>query len=76
MRMFSRYVVVPATPVETECVLERGRYYSKTVKQGFNLYDNQDKQRLKPVFTTRVEANVECERLNSERLHTLQPKYS
>ncbi|WP_350647135.1 hypothetical protein [Pseudomonas sp. HY13-MNA-CIBAN-0226] len=73
--MLSRYVVVPATPVVSESVREGGRYYSKTVSNGFDLYDNQDKQRLKPTFATRQEAEAECGRLNSERLASIQSAY-
>ena len=74
--MLSRYVVVPATPIETESMHEGGRYYCKTIHNGFNLYDKQDEQRLKQSFVTRIEAETECERLNSERLQAIQSSYS
>lgn len=74
--MLSRYVVVPATPVASDSVREGGRYYCKTVSSGFDLYDNQDKLRLKPAFATRLEAETECERLNSERLTSIQSAYA
>jgi hypothetical protein len=74
--MLSRYVVVPAIPVETESMREGDRYYCKTTSSGFNLYDNQDKQRLKPIYSTRLEAETECESLNSERLRSIQSAYA
>jgi hypothetical protein len=74
--MLSRYVVVPAIPIETESVREGGRYYCKTLSSGFNLYDNQDKQRLKTTYPTRLEAEAECERLNSARLQPIQSSYT
>jgi hypothetical protein len=55
---------------------EGGRYYSKTVSKGFDLYDNQDKQRLTPTFATRAEAEAECESLNSERVQSIQSAYA
>lgn len=76
MSMQPRYVVVPAIPVATEAVREGDRYYSKTVSSGFNLYDNQEKQRLVPPYSTRQEAEIECERLNLERLQSIQSAYA
>lgn len=74
--MLSRYVVVPAVPIDTGSMREGGRYYCKTVSKGFDLYDNQDKQRLKPTFATRLEAEAECDSLNAERLQSIKTAYA
>jgi hypothetical protein len=59
-----RYVVVPANSVDPSSVPVGGRYYRKSVAFGFNLYDNLDKLRLKATYSTRLEADRECEKLN------------
>ena len=64
--MGTRYVVVHAIPVETGSVRNGARFYSTTVPVGFDIYDNQDKRRLKPTYPTRTEAEDECERRNAE----------
>lgn len=69
--MISRFVVVPAIPVETESIREGGRFYCKTAPIEFNLYDNQDKQRLQPNYPSRQEAEAECQRLNAERVKSI-----
>ena len=69
--MNPRFVVVPAIPVETETVREGGRFYCKTAPIEFNLYDNQDKQRLAPNYPSRQQAEDECQRLNTERLQSI-----
>lgn len=40
------------------------RFYCETAPIGFNIYDNEEKLRLKATFQTRVEAENECQRLN------------
>ncbi|MBP2271632.1 hypothetical protein J3A98_002325 [Pseudomonas sp. BP6] len=40
------------------------RYYAATVCGGFDIYDNQAKERLKPSYPSRKEAQVKCEHLN------------
>ena len=67
--MIQRFVVVPAIPTETGSVRNGARFYSTTVG-GFDIYDNQDKQRLKLTYPTRIEADVECERRNVECYQT------
>ena len=68
--MIQRFVVVPAIPTETGSVRNGARFYSTTVPAGFDIYDNQDKQRLKLTYPTRIEADVECERRNVECYQT------
>jgi hypothetical protein len=62
--MIQRFVVVPAIPAETGSVRNVTRFHSTTVPSGFDIYDNQDKQRLQFTYPTRIEADAECERLN------------
>ncbi|WP_150770930.1 hypothetical protein [Pseudomonas fluorescens] len=69
--MISRFVVVPAIPTETESVRNGARFYCKTAPIGFNLYDNEDKLRLKTIYQARDEAEVECQRLNQDRLERI-----
>lgn len=66
--MVPRYVVVPAIPVETQSVRGGKHSYCQTASTGFNLYDNQDKLRLQQAYPSRLEADAECARLNTERL--------
>lgn len=47
------------------------RFYCKTAPKGFNIYDNQEKLRLKTTYQTREEAEAECQRLNLERLQNV-----
>lgn len=64
--MIQRFVVVPAIPTKTGSVCNGTRFHSTTVPTGFDIYDNQDKRRLKPTYPTRTEAEDECERRNAE----------
>lgn len=64
--MISRFVVVPAIPTETGSVREGSRFYCETAPIGFNLYDNEEKCRLKTTFQDREVALAECQRLNQE----------
>ena len=58
--MMSRFVVVPAIPTETGSTRNGARFYCKTAPIGFNLYDNEEKLRLKTTYQTREEAEREC----------------
>jgi hypothetical protein len=69
--MISRFVVVPAIPTETGSMRNGTRFYCKTAPIGFNIYDNEEKLRLKTTHQTRDEAEDECQRLNQERLQNL-----
>lgn len=44
------------------------RFYCETAPIGFNIYDNEEKLRLKATYQTRVEAESESQRLNLELL--------
>nr|WP_262416905.1 hypothetical protein [Pseudomonas sp. P867] len=66
--MTSRFVVVPAIPTETGSMRNGARFYCKTAPIGFNIYDNEEKLRLKAPYQTRLEAESECQRLNLKRL--------
>jgi hypothetical protein len=66
--MISRFVVVPAIPTETGSTRNGSRFYCQTAPIGFNVYDNEEKLRLKTTYQTRVEGEIECQRLNEERL--------
>ncbi|MBH1967197.1 MAG: hypothetical protein I8H81_03335 [Pseudomonadales bacterium] len=66
--MISRFVVVPAAPSETGSMRNGFRFYCQTAPLGFNLYDNQEKLRLKTVYQTRAEAERACQEFNQESL--------
>ena len=66
--MISRFVVVPAVPTETGSMRNGSRFYCQTAPLGFNLYDNQEKLRLKTVYQTRAEAERACQEFNQESL--------
>jgi len=69
--MISRFVVVPAIPTETGSMRKGSRFYCQTAPIGFNLYDNEEKLRLKITYQTREEAEGECKRINLERLQSV-----
>lgn len=46
------------------------RFYCQTAPTGFNLYDNEEKLRLKGSYQTPVEADDECQRANLEQIQT------
>ncbi|MEJ5060585.1 MULTISPECIES: hypothetical protein [unclassified Pseudomonas] len=69
--MISRFVVVPAVPTETESMRSGVRFYCKTAPIGFNLYDNEEKLRLKTVYETRAQAESACLELNQECLQSM-----
>ncbi|MCP1484627.1 hypothetical protein J3D48_000940 [Pseudomonas fluorescens] len=69
--MVLRFVVVPAVPVETGSMRSGARYYCETAPIGFNIYDNEEKLRLKTVYQVRAEAENACVKLNEERLHSM-----
>lgn len=66
--MISRYVVVPAIPTETTPTQHDGRNYCRTLSSGFDIYDNLEKCRLRPSYTTRSEAEAACSENNETPL--------
>lgn len=62
--MQTRFVIVPAVPIEKESFRVGSRYYATTVCGGFDIYDNHAKERLKPSYRSRTDAQVQCEELN------------
>lgn len=47
------------------------RFYYKTVPIELNVYDNEEKLCLKTTYQAQVKAEVECQRLNLERLQNV-----
>lgn len=66
--MVSRFVVVPGTPIETGSARNGTRYYSSMAPGGFDIYDNQEKYRLRLSYSTHAQAEAECEKKNVEQL--------
>ena len=64
--MQPRFVIVPAVPVEGESVRIGNRFYAATTSGGFDIYDNQEKQRLKRGFINKSEAAAACTSMNDE----------
>lgn len=69
--MILRFVVVPAIPTETGSMRSGARFYCQTVPIGFNIYDNEEKLRLKTVYQSRAEAESACVELNQELLQSM-----
>lgn len=64
--MQPRFVIVPAVPIEGESFQIGNRFYAATTSGGFDIYDNQEKERLKRGFINRSEAAATCEKMNAE----------
>lgn len=64
--MLPRFVIVPAVPIEQESFRAGTRFYATTVSGGFDIYDNQEKIRLKPSYSAREEAMAHCAQMNAE----------
>ncbi|WP_367237119.1 hypothetical protein VXM67_14790 [Pseudomonas sp. Rh2] len=63
--MQPRFVIVPAVPIEKESFRIGARYYAATTGGGFDIYDNQAKERLKPSYPDRTAAEAQCVRMNA-----------
>lgn len=64
--MQARFVIVPAVPIEKESFHVGNRFYSATCSGGFDIYDNQEKVRLKRGFASRSAGEKECNKMNAE----------
>ncbi|WP_422419085.1 hypothetical protein [Pseudomonas sp. PSXD-163] len=64
--MQSRFVIVPAVPIEEQSFRSGVRFYATTVSGGFDIYDNTKKLRLKPSYPSRAEAEEQCREMNAE----------
>ncbi|MFJ4440787.1 hypothetical protein ACIPZ8_01695 [Pseudomonas sp. NPDC089422] len=64
--MQTRFVIVPAVPIEKESFQSGSRFYAATISGGFDIYDNQEKLRLKPSYSTRSLAEAARVKLNDE----------
>ncbi|WAB95729.1 hypothetical protein OSW16_14210 [Pseudomonas putida] len=62
--MQPRFVIVPAVPIERESFRVAGRYYAAIVSGGYDIYDNQAKERLKPSYSSKEDAQVQCRQMN------------
>ena len=67
VKMISRFVVVPAIPKETGS-MRIGMSFCKNAPIGFDIYDNEEKQRLATTYLAREVAEEQCQRLNLARL--------
>ncbi|MBK4992428.1 hypothetical protein IAE39_000602 [Pseudomonas sp. S37] len=67
--MQPRFVLVPGVPSDTESFRLGIRYYARTVSEGFDIYDNQEKARLKRGFPTRDLGAAMCEKMNAEAIN-------
>ncbi|MFK3819726.1 hypothetical protein ACI2KG_24570 [Pseudomonas sp. NPDC089407] len=59
MIMQTRFVVVPAVPMQKE-VYPRRLGFPAALGEGYDLYDTHDKVRLSLNFSTRAQAEFEC----------------
>ncbi|HAB03926.1 MAG TPA: hypothetical protein DCE25_13815 [Pseudomonas sp.] len=67
--MQTRFVIVPAVPIEKDCFKPIARSYAAAVTAGFDIYDNLEKLRLKPSYSTRSLAEAARSEL-TERCRT------
>ncbi|ERL00721.1 hypothetical protein NJH54_02440 [Pseudomonas asiatica] len=66
MIMQTRFVVVPAVPVEKE-IFPRRTGLPTALGAGYDLYDTHQKTRLTCNFSTRAEADYECSCRNNQQ---------
>lgn len=59
-----RFVVIPAIPKEVGAIRQGIRFYCKPQHTGFDIYDNDEKRRLKEDYPSRDEAEKACLQLN------------
>ncbi|RJX79083.1 hypothetical protein [Pseudomonas sp. LS-2] len=64
--MQPRFVIVPAVPMETDVFRVGLRFYAATTSTGFDIYDNQEKIRLKRGFPSRSVGASACAKMNAE----------
>ncbi|BBT41018.1 MULTISPECIES: hypothetical protein [Pseudomonas] len=64
--MQPRFVIVPAVPIEGESFHIGNRFYSNTTSGGFDIYDNQEKERLKRGFADKSVASIACDKMNAD----------
>ncbi|POF42451.1 hypothetical protein B0D71_13630 [Pseudomonas laurylsulfativorans] len=57
--------------METGSMRNGARFYCETASIGMNVYDNEEKLRLKNTYQAQEEAEFESQRLNLERLQNL-----
>jgi len=65
-KMQPRFVIVPAVPIENESFQIGSRFYAATTSGGFDIYDKQEKIRIKRNFPNKSLAITECEKMISE----------
>ncbi|VVP17436.1 hypothetical protein PS900_03672 [Pseudomonas fluorescens] len=57
--------------MKTGSMRNGARFYFETASIELNVYDNEEKQRLKNTYQAQEEAEVESQRLNLERLQNV-----
>ncbi|WP_028694005.1 hypothetical protein [Pseudomonas cremoricolorata] len=62
--MQQRFVIVPALPMEKDVFQRKAQAWSGAPVARFDLYDNQEKQRLTLSLQSRPDAEAECFRRN------------
>lgn len=64
--MQKRFVTVPAVPIEESSFRSGARFSANTVPGGYDIYDNQEKLRLKPSYPVKATADAVCAKMNME----------
>lgn len=68
--MLPRFVIVPALPIISSDSFQSGTHvYTSLPSSGFDIYDNQNKLRLRPSYPGRMAADAACAKMNMESLH-------
>lgn len=71
--MLPRFAIVPALPTSEDSFLSIARVYTSLCSAGFDIYDNQEKLRLKPSYQCKGAADIECAKLNMESINLNKP---
>lgn len=62
--MLPRFAIVPAISADKGGV--GARSYTETISGSFDIYDNREKTRLQPSYSSRQEADYACQKMNIE----------
>ncbi|NUT74893.1 hypothetical protein HNO86_07540 [Pseudomonas sp. C1C7] len=64
--MQKRFVLLPSIPVERETFRARVRNHAQADPDGFDIYDNMKKERLKKGYSDRADGEAACIKLNAD----------
>ena len=71
--MLPRFVIVPAVAISKDSFLPVSRVYTSLLSDGYDIYDNLAKLRLKPSYQCKGAADIECAKMNMGSIHPQKP---